>query len=169
MQARRELLHRGVDGVARAVASWDKDLSEREPTIAAEPLRLHPETPHYFLWRDKPTVLIGSGEHYDAVINLDFDYLKDLETLKADGLNQIRIFSGTFREVVDVPSCAPDECARRFRPHRICEHRGRFSSRCALARVSSRLVTSRSSAVSPSSHLSSQRASSLAIAEMARF
>ena len=50
--------------------------------IAAEPIRLHPENPHYFLWRDKPTVLIGSGEHYGAVINLDFDYLKYLETLK---------------------------------------------------------------------------------------
>ncbi len=67
--------------------------------IAAEPIRLHPENSHYFLWRDKPAVLIGSGEHYGAVINLDFDYLKYLETLKADGLNQIRIFSGTFREV----------------------------------------------------------------------
>ncbi len=66
---------------------------------AAEPIRLHPENPHYFLWRDKPTVLIGSGEHYGAVINLDFGYSKYLETLKADGLNQIRIFSGTLREV----------------------------------------------------------------------
>ena len=67
--------------------------------LAAEPIRLHPQNPRYFSWRDKPTVLIGSGEHYGAVINLDFDYSKYLETLKADGLNQVRVFSGTFREV----------------------------------------------------------------------
>ena len=41
---------------------------------AAEPIRLHPEKPHYFLWRGKPTVLITGGEHYGAVMNLDFDY-----------------------------------------------------------------------------------------------
>ncbi|MGH9962563.1 MAG: hypothetical protein ACREBC_36525, partial [Pyrinomonadaceae bacterium] len=28
------------------------------PFIAAEPLKLHPENPHYFLFRGKPTVLI---------------------------------------------------------------------------------------------------------------
>src|SRR5262245_29626948 len=42
---------------------------------AAEPLRLHPDNPHYFLFRGKPTVLITSGEHYGAVLNLDFDYV----------------------------------------------------------------------------------------------
>ena len=68
-------------------------------SLAVEPIRLHPQNPPYFSWRDQPTVLVGSGEHYGAVINLDFDYTKYLETLKADGLNQVRIFSGTFREV----------------------------------------------------------------------
>lgn len=38
------------------------------------PISLHPENPHYFLFRDKPTILITSAEHYGAVINLDFDY-----------------------------------------------------------------------------------------------
>ncbi len=38
------------------------------------PLSLHPENPHYFLFRGKPTVLIGSTEHYGAVLNKDFDY-----------------------------------------------------------------------------------------------
>jgi hypothetical protein len=37
-------------------------------------LQLHPENPHYFLWRGHPTVLITSGDHYGAVLNLDFDY-----------------------------------------------------------------------------------------------
>ncbi len=67
--------------------------------MTAEPIRLHPQNPHYFLWRDKPTVLIGSGEHYGAVLNLDFDYTKYLDTLRGDGLNQTRLFSGTYREV----------------------------------------------------------------------
>lgn len=62
------------------------------------PLALHPNNPHYFLFREKPTVLITSGEHYGAVINLDFDYVKYLDTLAADGLNLTRTFSGTYIE-----------------------------------------------------------------------
>ena len=41
---------------------------------AAAPLQLHPDNPHYFLLRGKPTVLIASSEHYGAVLNRDFDY-----------------------------------------------------------------------------------------------
>lgn len=68
--------------------------------VAAEaaPIRLHPANPHYFQWRGKPTVLIGSGEHYGAVLNLDFDYVRYLATLKADGLNHTRTFSGVYCE-----------------------------------------------------------------------
>jgi hypothetical protein len=40
----------------------------------AAPLSLYPENPHYFLFRGKPEVIITSGEHYGAVLNLDFDY-----------------------------------------------------------------------------------------------
>ena len=65
---------------------------------ASAPLSLHPENPHYFLWRGKPTVLITSGEHYGAVLNLDFNYVKYLETLAADGLNLTRTFSGAYVE-----------------------------------------------------------------------
>lgn len=64
----------------------------------AAPLSLHPENPHYFLFRDKPAVLITSAEHYGAVINRDFDYLKYLDTLAADGLNLTRIFTGAYVE-----------------------------------------------------------------------
>ena len=40
--------------------------------IAADaPLALHPENPHYLLFRGKPTILIGSTEHYGAVLNGD--------------------------------------------------------------------------------------------------
>ena len=33
-------------------------------SICAEPLQLHPENPHYFMYEGKAIVLIGSGEHY---------------------------------------------------------------------------------------------------------
>ncbi len=63
-------------------------------TAADEPIQLHPENPHYFLWRGTPTVLITSGEHYGAVLNLDFDCLKYLDTLAQDKLNLTRTFTG---------------------------------------------------------------------------
>jgi hypothetical protein len=63
------------------------------------PISLHPDNPHYFLWRGKPTILITSGEHYGAVLNLDFDYAAYLRTLQADGLNHTRTFSGAYREI----------------------------------------------------------------------
>ena len=64
-----------------------------DPTTA-QVLQLHPQNPRYFLWKGKPMVLITSGEHYGAVLNLDFNYSKYLETLAADHLNLTRTFSG---------------------------------------------------------------------------
>src|SRR6266545_1863122 len=66
---------------------------------AGEPLRLHPENPHYFLFRGKPAVLVTSGEHYGAVLNLDFDYAAYLDQLRDDGLNHTRTWLGTYREL----------------------------------------------------------------------
>jgi hypothetical protein len=73
-------------------------LATLPPGDAVPPLALHPDNPHYFLFRGKPTVLITSGEHYGAVLNLDFDYRKYLETLEADGLNLTRTFTGAYCE-----------------------------------------------------------------------
>ena len=64
-----------------------------------EPIRLHPQNGHYFLFRGKPTVLITAGEHYGAVMNLDFDYVKYLDVLQSHGFNLTRTFSGAYREV----------------------------------------------------------------------
>src|ERR1700734_2150832 len=64
-----------------------------------EPISLHPDNPHYFLFRGKPTVLIASTEHYGAVLNGDFDAIPYLDELHARGLNLTRTFSGTYREV----------------------------------------------------------------------
>jgi hypothetical protein len=66
---------------------------------AHAPLALHPDNPRYFLFRGRPTVLVTSGEHYGAVLNLDFDYVRYLDALAKDGLNHTRLFSGTYREV----------------------------------------------------------------------
>ena len=66
--------------------------------VADEPIALHPENPHYFVWRGEPTVLITSGEHYGALLNLDFDYVKYFDALQSDGLNHTRTFSGAYRE-----------------------------------------------------------------------
>jgi hypothetical protein len=65
-----------------------------------KPIRLHPDNPHYFLWRGKPKVLITSGEHYGAVLNRDFDYKKYLKTLESLGFNLTRTFSGAYCEPV---------------------------------------------------------------------
>ncbi|MGV8878104.1 MAG: cellulase family glycosylhydrolase [Sphingobacteriaceae bacterium] len=61
-------------------------------------IALHPENPHYFTYQGKPTVLITSGEHYGAVVNLDFDYIKYLDELKSKGLNLTRTFTGAYVE-----------------------------------------------------------------------
>ncbi|UCD52250.1 MAG: polysaccharide lyase [Phycisphaerales bacterium] len=66
----------------------------------AGPIRLHPENPHYFLWRDKPTILITSAEHYGAVLNRAFDYTQYLNTLQANSFNLTRTFSGAYCEPV---------------------------------------------------------------------
>jgi len=69
------------------------------PSLAQGVLALHPQNPHYFIFRGKPTVLVGSGEHYGAVLNLDFDYIAYLDELKRNGLNHTRLFSGVYREI----------------------------------------------------------------------
>ena len=65
---------------------------------AAMPIALHPDNPHYFLFRGKPAVLITSGEHYGAVLNSAFDYAAYLDEVKACGLNLTRTFSGVYME-----------------------------------------------------------------------
>src|SRR5438093_1988286 len=77
------------------------------------PLALHPENQHYFLFRGKPTALITSGEHYGAVLNLEFDYVKYLDTLAKDGLNLTRTFSGAYVEPFGAFNIASNTLAPR--------------------------------------------------------
>ncbi|QVL34255.1 hypothetical protein KIH39_10215 [Telmatocola sphagniphila] len=67
-------------------------------TLSAQLIALHPINPHYFEYHGKPTILVTSAEHYGAVLNLNFDYVKYLDTLAADGLNLTRTFSGVYAE-----------------------------------------------------------------------
>ncbi len=62
------------------------------------PISLHPDNPHYFLFRGQPTILIGSTEHYGAVLNLDFDFIPYLDELASHNLNVTRTFSGIYLE-----------------------------------------------------------------------
>ena len=67
-------------------------------SLRVHPVALHPENPHYFQYRGKPTIIITSAEHYGAVLNLDFDYKKYLQTLGRDGMNNTRVFTGSYVE-----------------------------------------------------------------------
>src|SRR5690348_16620305 len=85
--------------IVRVRIAWIAILLTASGTaFSAVPLALHPENPRYFIFRGEPTVLVGSSEHYGAVINLDFDYVRYLDTLKAANLNATRLFTGTYRE-----------------------------------------------------------------------
>jgi Cellulase (glycosyl hydrolase family 5) len=66
----------------------------------SQPIKLHPENGHYFLYQNKPTVLVASTEHFGSVINPDFNYEKYLNTLKSIGLNHTRIWLGDYVEVL---------------------------------------------------------------------
>jgi hypothetical protein len=75
-------------------------LSCGRSSVSQLPLCLHPQNPHYFLFRGKPAILIGSTEHYGAVMNLDFDYITYLNEVIGSGLNVTRTFSGVYVEPV---------------------------------------------------------------------
>lgn len=65
---------------------------------ATRPIRLHPENPRWFEWRGQTVALITSAEHYGAVLNPDFDYLRYLDTMRREGMNYTRIFAGSYVE-----------------------------------------------------------------------
>jgi len=97
MEVSEQRGHQGSESLARGVV-WFVVVVSMSWAAASEPIQLHPDNPHYFLWRGKPTVLITSGEHYGAVLNRDFDYIKYLKTLESHGFNMTRAFSGAYCE-----------------------------------------------------------------------
>src|SRR5215467_5668075 len=87
-----------MKALAFGAACWFAQIVGAADNASFEPIQLHPENPHYFLFRGKSTVLITSGEHYGAVLNQDFDYLTYLDTIKVEGMNLTRTVPGTSLE-----------------------------------------------------------------------
>jgi hypothetical protein len=85
-------------GTTLASAGCASGAADEDDQQAKRGLRLDPRNPHYLIFRGKPTVLITSGEHYGAVVNADFDYIRYLDELKRHGFNHTRVFSGTYIE-----------------------------------------------------------------------
>jgi hypothetical protein len=54
--------------------------------------------PRYLDFRGKPVILMGSTEHYGALLNLDFDYVQYFDELQRCGLNLTRTFTGIYVE-----------------------------------------------------------------------
>ena len=57
-------------------------------------IRISEKNPHYFEYKGKEILLITSAEHYGAVLNKKFDYIKYLDMLREYGLNYTRIYPG---------------------------------------------------------------------------
>jgi hypothetical protein len=87
---------------------------------ADAPISLHPDNPHYLLFRGKPTILITSTEHYGAVLNGDFDYIPYLSELQSKKLNLTRTFSGVYRELPGTFSITDNTLAPKTKDKFIC-------------------------------------------------
>jgi len=65
------------------------------------PVAVSPDNPHYFSYKGETVVLITSDQHYGAVIDRDFDYVKFLDYLEQNGMNLTRIYPGGMFEPPD--------------------------------------------------------------------
>ncbi len=70
-------------------------------SLRAQPVSTDPSNHHYYFFRGEPVILITSAEHYGAVVNGGFDYVKYLGALHSYGLNYTRIYPGALFEPVD--------------------------------------------------------------------
>jgi hypothetical protein len=61
-------------------------------------LKMSETNNRYLEFRGKPVILMGSTEHYGALMNLDFDYVKYFDELQRSGLNLTRTFTGIYVE-----------------------------------------------------------------------
>ena len=61
-------------------------------------IRISEKNPHYFEYKGREILLITSAEHYGAVVNRKFDYIKYLDMLAEYGLNYTRIYPGSIIE-----------------------------------------------------------------------
>jgi hypothetical protein len=61
-------------------------------------LRIYAKNPHYLEWNGQPCLLIGSTEHYGALMNTAFDDTAYLQAIASAGLNYTRLFTGVYLE-----------------------------------------------------------------------
>lgn len=93
-QVARATCNRLISALLLLLIGATAQSGKSEPSI-----QLHPRNPHYFLFRGKVVALIGSAEHYGAVLNADFDYHRYLAALATAGMNYTRLFAGSYVEV----------------------------------------------------------------------
>ncbi|HUE15824.1 MAG TPA: DUF4038 domain-containing protein, partial [Planctomycetaceae bacterium] len=77
-------------GQASAAKDWIAMVENTESPHEA--IRLHPENPRYFLFRNRPLVLLAATEHYGSVINRAFDF----ERYLADAADKHQTMTRTF-------------------------------------------------------------------------
>jgi len=82
-----------IENPLRIVCVWIMCLNGY--IISAQPISLHPLNPHYLEYKGKPVIIVSSGEHYGAVLNPAFDYIRYLNTLQNEGMNYTRLFTGS--------------------------------------------------------------------------
>jgi hypothetical protein len=63
------------------------------------PVSVDPGNPHYLRFRGRTVALVTSGEHYGAVLNPAIDFRRYLQTLADEGMNETRLFGGSYVEV----------------------------------------------------------------------
>ncbi|MFM2091447.1 MAG: hypothetical protein RLZZ127_1936 [Planctomycetota bacterium] len=69
--------------------------------------------PSLLAWDGRERILVGSGEHYGAVVNRAFDHRRHAAALAADGLDHARLLIGTYHELpgqfgIDGNTLAPE-------------------------------------------------------------
>jgi hypothetical protein len=120
-------------GASLGTAGCELGAADEDDQQARRGLRLDPRNPHYLVFRGKPTVLITSGEHYGAVVNADFDYVRYLDELKRHGFNHTRVFSGTYIEPgAPTSASAPPHATLLGYDNTLAPRPGRFVSPWAL-------------------------------------
>jgi hypothetical protein len=80
--------------IALAVEALSLVVVQAASPVIAGPVRVDPHNPHYFNYQGKPIVLVTSDHTWFALTAADFDYIKFLDALAANGNNFTRIYPG---------------------------------------------------------------------------
>ena len=59
---------------------------------STSPVGVHPDNPHYFVYRGEPLILVSSGDIYYDVFSPRQDFVEYLDTIAAYGSNFTRFY-----------------------------------------------------------------------------